>query len=234
VSRPLPHDAGHEGSGVAGEQGKEQRRRHFPITFPPGKFPDANPPAGPGIRPRRGSSGAHAGKSVVGARMAADSQDPVPEAMICLQLTSRETRRSLRACLSLFSTSPGNVNLGLERVIATSPPRNPEIGVAAGKLRGSPRPRWPRPRRRCASWRSRGENGVRHHRRPDRAHFAPSATTANSRGTPPGSAKAQALSGTCSRCIILEMDPRPGARGTGRFRGTSGDKGSRPEVRFPV
>ena len=41
---------------------------YFPSTCASGKFPDRKPPAGPGIRPRRGSSGAHAGKSFLRVR----------------------------------------------------------------------------------------------------------------------------------------------------------------------
>jgi hypothetical protein len=42
-----------------------RHRRQLPHPLAPGKFADANPPAGRGIRPHRGSSGAHAGKSVL-------------------------------------------------------------------------------------------------------------------------------------------------------------------------
>jgi hypothetical protein len=57
--------SGRQGPWPDGAQAAECRRlwyRNFPILLVPGKFPDPDAPADPGIRPQRGSSGAQAGK----------------------------------------------------------------------------------------------------------------------------------------------------------------------------
>jgi hypothetical protein len=146
---------------------------NFPIPLPPGKSPDADPPAGPGIRPRRGSSGAHAGKSALSVRMtptggilprerwsAHGSQVGHRTQLTCMSWPpcsvawQRELRPRARdgqlprwqrprewECVTCFYFA--------KTYDASSPPWNPGIGVAAGKWRGSPRPRWPRRRPRA-------------------------------------------------------------------------------------